>query len=120
MRNSFHLRSSTKNIGNWQRATLYVEDPLEEEKIILGTGSVNQHGEEEKVVISLSFKGRKKSSRIFMQDVVRCLFYMKIMNSRRYVHLVGNIKFLNKNTTRKKEDIDLLLIQKMIFCILLR
>ena len=98
----FSFEIINKNIGNWQRATLYVEDPLEEEKIILGTGSVNQHGEEEKVVISLSLKDEK------------------IMNSRRYVHLVGNIKFLIKNTTRKKEDIDLLLIQKMIFCILLR
>ena len=69
--------------------------------------------------LTLSVVKYRKSSRIFMQDVVRCLFYMKIMNSRRYVHLVGNIKFLIKNTTRKKEDIDLLLIQKMIFCILL-
>ena len=52
----FSFEIINKNIGNWQRATLYVEDPLEEEKIILGTGSVNQHGEEEKVVISLSLK----------------------------------------------------------------
>ena len=55
----FSFEIINKNIGNWQRATLYVEDPLEEEKIILGTGSVNQHGEEEKVVISLSLKDEK-------------------------------------------------------------
>ncbi len=45
----FSFEIINKNIGNWQRATLYVEDPLEEEKIILGTGSVNQHGEERKL-----------------------------------------------------------------------
>ena len=29
----FSFEIINKNIGNWQRATLYVEDPLEEEKI---------------------------------------------------------------------------------------
>ena len=30
----FSFEIINKNIGNWQRATLYVEDPLEEEKIL--------------------------------------------------------------------------------------
>ena len=67
----FSFEIINKNIGNWQRATLYVEDPLEEEKIILGTGSVNQHGEEEKVVISLSLKDEKIIKNLYARDVYK-------------------------------------------------
>lgn len=54
-----------KNINDWNSATLYVEDPLEEEKIILGSGNVEKQENEEKVTISVSLKN---------QDIVRNLY----------------------------------------------
>ena len=81
---------------------------------------MNQHGRRGESCHFFKFKGRKKSSRIFMQDVVRCLFLYENNEQQKVCALGGEHKVLIKNTTRKKEDIDLLLIQKMIFCILLR
>ena len=76
-----------KNIGNWQKATLYVEDPLEEEKIILGTGSVNKHGEEEKVVISLSLKDEKIIKNLYARR--RQVFILYENNEQQKVCAIG-------------------------------
>ena len=83
----FSFEIINKNIGNWQRATLYVEDPLEEEKIILGTGSVNQHGEEEKVVISLSLKDEKIIKNLYARR--RQVFILYENNEQQKVCALG-------------------------------
>ena len=83
----FSFEIINKNIGNWQRATLYVEDPLEEEKIILGTGSVNQHGEEEKVVISLSLMDEKIIKNLYARR--RQVFILYENNEQQKVCALG-------------------------------
>ena len=66
---------------------MYVEDPLEEEKIILGTGSVNQHGEEEKVVISLSLKDEKIIKNLYARR--RQVFILYENNEQQKVCALG-------------------------------
>ena len=83
----FSFEIINKNIGNWQKATLYVEDPLEEEKIILGTGSVNKHGEEEKVVISLSLKDEKIIKNLYARR--RQVFILYENNEQQKVCAIG-------------------------------
>ena len=72
-----------------------------------------------KLSFLLSLKDEKIIKNLYARR--RQVFILYENNEQQKVcALGGEHKSFDKNTTRKKEDIDLLLIQKMIFCILLR